>query len=303
MRTPLISVVMPVYNRASFLENSIESILTQTFADFEFIIVNDGSSDNSAEIIRSYHDRRIVYLENPYNIGNYPSRNRGHTFSRGKYICVMDSDDIAEANRLESQFGYLEDNLNVGIAGSNCLEMPYLVTSDLPLTYEAIKVGLITRNRVFYHPTLMMRKSMLDTFKLTYDENYLFAGDGDLYMRASQYFPVINIEKPLLRYRVHNDNITNRHSRLQRFMAKEIAGSFLSVLNIFPTPDEKRIHFAIMWRQRIDPEWIPAVYEWVDKIEKANDKQDFFDRKLLRDAYQNYIDRYINNSPTHGKER
>src|ERR1700756_835254 len=96
-----ISVVMPTYNDAEYLREAIDSILNQTFTDFEFIIVNDGSTDDTEEIINSYTDERIRYLKNENNLGNTITRNRGMDSAEGKYIAIMDSDDIAVGNRLE----------------------------------------------------------------------------------------------------------------------------------------------------------------------------------------------------------
>ena len=116
--TPLISVVMPVYNSDCYLHKSIDSILDQTFVDFEFIIINDGSDDNSENIILSYKDERIIYLKNEYNVGNYLARNIGLKMAKGKYVAIMDADDIAFPNRLARQFMYLEEHKDVKAVGS-----------------------------------------------------------------------------------------------------------------------------------------------------------------------------------------
>ena len=103
-----ISVIMPVFNEEKYLHEAIDSILHQTFDRFEFIIIDDASTDNSLAIIQSYADERIVLICNEYNVGNYPSRNKGLEIAVGKYICVMDADDVAYPQRLELQYQYLE---------------------------------------------------------------------------------------------------------------------------------------------------------------------------------------------------
>jgi len=106
--SPAISVVMPVYNCEQYVSMAIESILKQSFTDFEFIIIDDGSSDSSSEIIQQFKDPRINYLRNIVNRGNYQARNHGMEIAAGKYVCVMDADDISEHERLEVQFQFLE---------------------------------------------------------------------------------------------------------------------------------------------------------------------------------------------------
>src|SRR5665647_1154917 len=101
--SPLVSVIMPVFNAENYLDEAIVSILVQTYNNFEFIIINDASTDRSMEIIKSYHDNRIHIISNNKNLGNYKSRNSGYRISKGKYIAVMDADDIAFPNRIERQ--------------------------------------------------------------------------------------------------------------------------------------------------------------------------------------------------------
>ena len=100
---PIVSVVMPAYNVELYVEEAVRSILNQTFRDFEFIIVDDGSTDRTPEILRTFTDPRIRLLFNEKNEGNYPARNRGCRLARGKYIAVMDADDVALPERLEKQ--------------------------------------------------------------------------------------------------------------------------------------------------------------------------------------------------------
>ena len=277
---PLISVIMPVYNRAGFLPESIESILGQAWGDFEFIIVDDGSGDAGPEVIRSYRDPRIRLLVNSCNTGNYPSRNRGCRVARGRYICVMDSDDIAMPDRLERQFRYMESHPETGIAGSNCIRIPENRPSSLDLSYEAFRVGLLANSMIFFHPTLILRKAALDRFGLGYDERFIFAADYELLTRASRLSPVVNMEEPLLQYRKHNERITTRHPRVQRFMVKQIRKRYLSVLGLRPTPAEMHIHFTLMWGggHGLSP---ADVRQWLDKIRAANRETGYFDDGLL----------------------
>jgi glycosyltransferase involved in cell wall biosynthesis len=114
---PRVSVVMPTYNDALYLRDAIDSILNQTFTDFEFIIVNDGSADDTERIILSYEDKRIRYLKNEVNAGNTVARNKGMEAARGRYIAIMDSDDVSVPDRLETQYKYMERHPGIGILG------------------------------------------------------------------------------------------------------------------------------------------------------------------------------------------
>lgn len=118
MQNPQISIVMPVYNRENLVEFAIESILNQTFIDFEFIIVNDGSTDKTLEKILSFEDNRIKIINNQKNSGIVFSRNIGITSALGNYISMFDSDDIALPNKLEIQYNFLEKNPEFAMVGS-----------------------------------------------------------------------------------------------------------------------------------------------------------------------------------------
>jgi len=121
MNKPKISVVMPVYNSEKYLKESIGSILNQTFKDFEFIIINDASTDNSLNVIKSYKDKRIKLITNNKNLGVSKTRNIGLDLSSGKYIAVMDSDDISLLDRLRLQFDYLERQKHIFLLGGSAI--------------------------------------------------------------------------------------------------------------------------------------------------------------------------------------
>ncbi|MDR2913853.1 MAG: glycosyltransferase family 2 protein, partial [Tannerella sp.] len=115
---PYVSIVMPVHNCGAYIKEAIDSMLHQTMSDFEFIIVNDGSTDDSGIIVHSYADPRIRVIDFAENKGCYPARNCGMQLARGKYICVMDADDISLPKRLELQCDFLEKNRDIGLVGS-----------------------------------------------------------------------------------------------------------------------------------------------------------------------------------------
>ena len=166
-KTPAISVLMSVFNSDKYLHEAIDSILKQTFTDFEFIIINDASTDSSVNIIKSYNDIRIVLIENETNIGLTNSLNKGIKRATGKYIARMDADDIALPFRFAEQFSFMELHAEIGICGTwveTFNEKGKIVVWDYPETHEKIICRQFF-NVGFAHPTVMFRVMVpLSTF-------------------------------------------------------------------------------------------------------------------------------------------
>ena len=183
---PTVSVVMSTYNRASALPTAIDSILNQTYRDFEFIIINDGSKDETDEIIRSCarRDDRIIYLNNPENKGLIYSLNRGLDKARGKYIARMDDDDKSVLSRLERQVLAMDRNPQITILGTHIIgrdTMPKRHTGN-PEVDNPDQVQLNSYfSSALAHPTIMIRAQFLKDNQIRYDENNLYAEDCGLY--------------------------------------------------------------------------------------------------------------------------
>lgn len=210
----LVSVVMPVYNGALYLREAIDSILSQTHSNLELIIINDGSTDDSEQIILSYADKRIVYLKNEVNSRICITLNRGLDVARGKYIARMDCDDISVPERLQKQLEYMEQHPSFGIIGSDIIVFGKDVEERL-FTYEhdknCCKAGLIFYT-CFAHPAVMMRKSLLDEYGFRYDDAYRGFEDIELWYRMSKHTELVNIPVPLLFYRRHKSQETQNAS-------------------------------------------------------------------------------------------
>ena len=201
MSEPKISVVMPVYNSEKYLQESIESILNQTFTDFEFIIVDDQSTDSSWQIIQEYanKDSRIVAVKNTGKKGCYPARNCGHKLAKGKYIAVMDSDDIALPQRLQTQFDFMEQNPDIGICGSwakNFGNQNDIIKT--PITHDEI------RDTSFFYSPMVHPTAMFTNNAICYSEEHSSAQDYKLWCRKINEFKFANIPKVLLLYRRHS---------------------------------------------------------------------------------------------------
>lgn len=202
---PKVSVIMGVYNDEPYLQEAVKSILNQTYYNFEFIIINDCSTDNSKEIIDYYlrQDERIVYLENKKNIGLSASLNRGINIAKGKYIARVDADDISFPERLAKQVEFLEENEDIYVLGTASLSIDeksaILGLSKFPADPGFIKKNLIKKN-LFYHPSVMIRKEYFEKVGL-YDESIRYAQDYELWLRGVNLFNYANLEEPLIKYR------------------------------------------------------------------------------------------------------
>lgn len=210
----LVSVVMPVYNGSLYLREAIDSILSQTHTNLEFIIVNDGSTDNSEDIILSYDDPRICYYRNETNCGICVTLNKGLDVARGKYIARMDCDDVSIPERLQKQVEYMEEHPSIGIVGSDIVVFGKYIDEHI-FTFEhdkyCCKAGLLF-NTCFAHPSVMMRKRILEDNNLRYDESSRGFEDFELWYRMSKSTEMVNIHEPLLYYRKHNSQVTQNES-------------------------------------------------------------------------------------------
>lgn len=209
----LVSVVMPVYNGALYLRKAIDSILSQTHTNFELIIINDGSTDNSEQIIQSYTDERIVYLKNELNSRICVTLNRGLEIAKGKYIARMDCDDISVPNRLTVQVDFMESHPEIGICGSNVIIFgrEFQRITDMVQNSDLCAAGLIF-NPCFAHPTVMWRKDIMVKYNLRYDEYYCGLEDFMMWWRFAEVTKLANIPQPLLKYRIHENQETQRRS-------------------------------------------------------------------------------------------
>ena len=216
----LISVIMPVYNSEKYIADSILSILNQTFSDFELIIIDDCSTDNTWEIIQSFSDNRIITVRNKENIGNYPSRNIGIKKAAGNYIAVMDGDDIALPDRLRKQYNYLEKNSGTLALGTqfNFMGLDYIKKN--PIVYEEICAELLNDN-CFLHPSLLIRSEVMRQLN-GYDEKYIYSSDYDLICRMSILGKIENLPDTCMLYRWHPDQISQKKAFEQREFADEI---------------------------------------------------------------------------------
>ncbi|MFV8341103.1 glycosyltransferase family 2 protein [Flavobacterium sp. XS2P39] len=214
MATPHISVVMSVYNTEAYLKESIDSILNQTYENFEFIIINDGSTDSSLEIIKSYSDERIVVLDQK-NTGLAKALNNGVAMASGKYIARMDADDFAMTNRLDLQVSFLESNPDYVVVGSNAefidIKGEYLYTSKFPTTNE--QMALTLPLSPFFHSSTMFQKKSFEECKGYNEEIKHYFEDRILWNKMARLGKLHNMGIALIKYRIVPTGISNRSKK------------------------------------------------------------------------------------------
>jgi len=206
---PKISVIMSVFNGEKYLREAMDSILNQTFADFEFIIVNDGSTDNSLSIIKGYADKRIRVIDNEQNIGLTKSLNRAIRQARGEYIARQDADDISLPNRFEEQLKYFKKNPDVALLGTSI----YRVDSNGKILGKTLAIakpgkGLLRQNQ-FNHGSTMFKSGVVCELG-GYNELFRYCQDYELWLRMAKYYEVRNLPQILYKLRFHNEAVRFR---------------------------------------------------------------------------------------------
>jgi len=217
--SPATSVVMSVFNASQYLSAAVESILAQSLSDFEFIIIDDGSSDSSLSILRKYEsgDSRIRVISQQ-NAGLTKALNIGISQSRGEFVARMDADDIAMPNRLVLQTDYLKKHPECVAVGSHILladpDGDLLMEEEVPHTHEAIVAKLQSGVGAVPHPTALIRSDALRSVG-GYRESFTYAQDLDLWLRLAEVGRLANLPQALLQYRLHPNSITSRQRTRQ----------------------------------------------------------------------------------------
>lgn len=231
---PKVSVLMTAYNSERYIAEAIESILNQTFSDFEFLIINDGSTDKTADIIAQYAkaDKRIKFIDNKNNQGLIAVLNQGLDLCRGEYIARMDSDDIAMPERLAKQVEYLDANPHVGAVGGWHEKFGINVTPTIRQYPENAKIlDMLVLGTPLSHPTTTIRTSVLRDNKIYYNPDFPHAEDYEIWSQIIQVAPIHNLPIKLLRYRWHNTNVSVLSQKTQRDNAECVKANIINLLS------------------------------------------------------------------------
>jgi glycosyltransferase involved in cell wall biosynthesis len=269
---PRVSVLMPVYNGEKYVRGAIESILSQTYGDFELLAIDDGSKDGTAAILKSMSDPRLRVITQSRNIGLIAVLNSGIQAARGEYIARMDADDISLPTRLEVQVAFADSHPEVGICGSALQRFGNgreVVISPLR-EHDDIVCALLFGSQL-YHPTVIMRKGVLVRHGLKYEESLYAAEDYGLWVEASKWCRLANVPEVLLRYRLHETQVGSLKAKEQLATANRIRRRQLMALNPDLNDADLEVHNWIASRN------IPEIKAhgaqamgWLQKLRRLN---------------------------------
>jgi glycosyltransferase involved in cell wall biosynthesis len=284
MNTPRVTFLLPVHNGAATIAQTIESILGQTLADVELLLMDDASTDESAEIIRGYPDARIRIVQNERHMELAATLNRGLTLAQADYVARIDADDISLPRRAAVQADFLDAHPTVSVVGSflETFGDGDSQTVRFPLNSCDISAALLFRNTLA-HPAVMLRKSALTAKNLAYDESFRRAQDYDLWARcAMANVHLANVPQVLVRYRLHANQATRRDSQTSRLAAADVRRRLIRFLGLNPQPEDLCVHEALSLNTFIpDEEFVSAAFQWLGNLAEANEQSRGFDQEAF----------------------
>lgn len=252
----IVSVILPAYNSEGTLGEAIQSIINQTYNNWELIIINDGSTDGTDTVSLSFKDKRIKYFVNEGNKGLIYTLNRGLSLASGKYLARMDADDICYPERFERQVNFMESHPDVIVCGT---QIDYFGTKStnykklkFPLDDKSLK-EMLAVSTCFAHPSVMVRKSMFESSGVFYDINFKNAEDYSFWIDLIPYGKFANLNETLLHYRISDTQISQsgnpqtlksviacKKKYLKRELEPSLADSLFNLINISVLKEVKR---------------------------------------------------------------
>lgn len=280
---PRVSVVMPVYNVASYVEATINSVLTQTFTDFELLVLDDCSTDATAAIVQAMRDPRIRFLQNPRNLGRAGTDNAALAHVKGEFIAKMDGDDLCHPERLARQVAFFESHSEVNVMGAwmqNFGASTYL--NRYPTTPAAAQV-LTLFTLPTGNPSVMLRSKLFREQGMTYDGNLRQTEDYDFFARYVRELRIVTLPEALIQYRVPPDTVKTAILTERATVADEVRAQLLRDWGLAYTERELRVHNAIaMLGRPLGDITLTEMEVWLLKIISFNDRQPLFEPEALR---------------------
>jgi glycosyltransferase involved in cell wall biosynthesis len=281
---PLISVILPTYNRMEYLPETVESILNQTLSDFELIIIDDGSSDNTAAWVKSQTDQRIKYIGYSKNQGVSYARNLGLDAAKGKYIAFTDSDDLNEKTRFEEQIALLESENEITICGS---DIRFFGLMNGVYTYRENEISFRAKalfQSPFHFPACTVRRSFLEKENIRFRPEIRSADDYYFLMKVMAKGKAKIIKKPLYRYRWHNASISLKRKEEQKQNELGISQlAFQEILNLELSDRETELLYRFKRGEYIADAEKKITVKTVHKLTNHIEQFSNFDKKEKRD--------------------
>lgn len=283
-RTPLVSVVMPVYNCEQYVRRSVAAVINQRFTDFEFIIINDGSTDRTKELLQAFRDNRIRYFENESNCGIVRTLNRGIGLARGKYIMRTDADDVSFPDMIGSLVDYMESDQECIACGASVRILGTRTVVPKPSRDAKVKIYTLL-SCPFPHTCVLIRKQVLDDRNLRYDIQYLDGEDHGLWSDMLPYGKFHNLRKVLIEYNQSNPGqVTASPGYKEKYSTFRRRMHLFHGKRYFNLDDEEaEIYFQLIRGDRAEtPEKLEKTNRLMAKILVQNGKNGFFDGRLLK---------------------
>jgi hypothetical protein len=292
-RRPTISVLLPFHNSGQYLAAAISSLLTQTFRDFEILLLDDGSTDKSRSVLSAFDDPRIKYLRSEQNLGLSRQLNIGLEQATGTYVARMDADDISVPSRLQKQYSFLEDHPEIGICGSYAQRFDEAGTRDIwkyPIAPADVHAALFFRSS-FLHPGVLMRRSIfVQRPTLRYDETLVVAQDYMFWYEALKTTNGANLPECLTWYRVSPGQLTVTKAQTKGEETRRIRLTMLRDLGLTPSRAEEEFHNSILdqsWHE--SREFFQAAVNWLTRLEEANRKTGVFPAAAFAEMLARYF--------------
>jgi len=293
-----ISVLMPAYNSANYIAEAINSILEQTFTDFELIIINDGSTDNTHQVITSFTDARIKYYQNDGNKGLTFVRNRLLSLATCNYIAFIDSDDIAHKNRLEIEYQLLKSNNNISLVSSSVVSLDEQgnynnLGWNFDLNTSALKTNLLFLNPIVTS-TVMFKKEFLPEQK--FRDDYPPCEDYDLWVRMLLNTKGIVLPNFLATYRLYFNSVSKRKADDAKNNRNKVIVDQLEYY--FPnnyTQEESQSHLSLVeFSLKNKLEDLPDLKNWIIKLIALNQQYKHFDEQILKQVlYERVLKKFL----------
>jgi glycosyltransferase involved in cell wall biosynthesis len=284
--SPKITVFIPVYNRQRYIAQTIQSVLDQSYKNFQCLLVDDVSTDDSVDIMRSFNDERITIVENGKNLGIPKTRNIGLEHAQGEYLAILDSDDLMLKDRLKKQSKFLDKHSDyVGVGSwSRYIDDKGVVKKSIvarPVSHKRISASLLFQCAI-HNRTFMVRSDVVK--KLGYNNNFQRCQDYELLYRLSKHAKLHNIPDILVSGRKHDQQITRNTSEIGDQMKKIIASQCLNDLRMEYTDVDLHNHIQLARRspELLDLDFLEWAEQWLSKLLRANQNTEIFNQIAFR---------------------
>jgi GT2 family glycosyltransferase len=286
---PGLSVVVPTYNAGRYVAEAIASVLNQDFMDFELLIVDDGSTDDTALALQPFGaDERVRMLRNERNMGLIATLHRAYAECRAPLIARMDSDDICDLSRFSKQVAFLRANPDVGIVGGAIRFFGNVAPNvfSFPTDHSAIRPAML-----FFcplaHPALMFRRELVDQGLLRYENDFRHAEDYHLWSRLLLRIKAANLPDVVLDYRLHAKQVSSSSADKQYAAALRVRGQMLQECGVDPTEEEVALHESVILERPLAlSDYHVKLANWFHTVESANLQSRYWDAHALHTLFQ-----------------